>query len=261
MVIFDSYILRLIFIGQFFLQDGQYGLLDWIIVLLGPGTVLFLTFYLLWAGKRKNHKIIQISKDTLLEVFSAEFDDLITDQLSSNGGLLFPKYKKTHTIPFKDFRVVFALEERHLMLSVIISWFSGANDYIALEANATKGNLPTKVQIIPNHEEGQIKKHQDLLFSLDDIVLNVEKLDNYFVMKASSKRAGIYYLSDKSLLKQLYSVRESIVRISINSTDDPSLRIYCRINKELDLGKLHRVFVTMCERVNEVHEKKIMKRN
>ena len=260
MVFFDSPMSLLAFISQYFLQTSEYALFDWLIVFLGPGMVLFFTFYLLWAGRRKNRKIIEISKNALLEVFSDDFEDLITDQLSSNGGLLFPKYKRTHTMPFKDFRVVFALEERHLMLPVIISWFSGTNDYIAFEANATKGKLPTKIQIIPNHEEGQIKKHQDLLFSLKDIVLNVEKLDSYFLIRASSKPAGMYYLGEKSLLRQLYSIRQFIVRISINSSEDPSVRVYCRINNELDFEKLSSFFVTMCQRINEVHEKKVMQR-
>ena len=156
--------MNLSFLGSFFLQNEPYTLIDYVIIFLGPGAVLFFTFYLLWAGRKKNHKIIQASRDALLEVFSNEFEDLITDQLSSNGGILFPKYIKSQKIPFKDFRAVFALEERHLMLSVIISWFSCKNDFIALEANPKKEKLSTKLQIIPNSEEGQIKKHQDLLF-------------------------------------------------------------------------------------------------
>ncbi len=246
--------------GQFFLQGESAGLLDTIIVLLGPGLVLFFTFYLLWAGRRKNHKIINVSKDALLEIFSNEFDDLVTDQLSSNGGLLFPKYKRTSSIPFKDFRVVFALEERHLMLSVIISWFSGANDYIAVQGNAKKGKLPTKIQIIPNHEEGQIKKHQDLLFELKDIKLNSELLDQFFLMKATSVKMGSFFLKDKPLLKQIYSIRNSLVRLSIDSTEDPAIRLYCRINKDLDLKKLHRVFISLVERVNQVADKKVMRK-
>ncbi|MHA2319023.1 MAG: hypothetical protein ACXAC6_14840 [Candidatus Hodarchaeales archaeon] len=130
--------MNLSFLGSFFLQDGATTLMDYLLIFLGPGAVLFFTFYLLWAGRRKNRKIIETSRDALLEVFYDEFEDLVTDQLSSNGGLLFPKYKKSQNIPFKDFRVVFALEERHLMLSVIISWFSGKNDFIALEANPRK---------------------------------------------------------------------------------------------------------------------------
>jgi hypothetical protein len=80
-------------------------------------------------------------------------------------------------------------------------------------------------------------------------------------MKASAKRAGLFYLGDRSLLKQLHSVRKSVVRISINSDDDPSVRVYARINEDLDLGKLSSFFVAMCERVNEVHDKRVMKRN
>ncbi len=249
-----------IFIIQFFLQGESSGLLDYVIIFLGPGLVLFFTFYLLWAGRRKNHKIINVSKDALLEIFSNEFDDLVTDQLSSNGGLLFPKYKKSSNIPFKDFRVVFALEERHLMLSVIISWFSGVNDYIAIEGNAKKGKLPAKIQIIPNHEEGQIKKHQDLLFQLKDIKLNSELLDQFFLIRATSVKMGSFFLIDKPLLKQIYSIRESLVRLSVDSSEDPSIRLYCRINKELDLVKLHKLFLTLTERVNQVADKKVMKR-
>ena len=250
-----------ILLGNLFLQTGSYTILDYIIVFLGPGAVLFFTFYLLWAGKRKNHKIINLSKDALLEVFSEEFEDLFTEQLSSNGGLLFPKYKKTQTIPFKDFRVVFALEERHLMLSVIIAWFSGQSDFIALEANPKRGRISTKIQIIPNKEEGQIKKHQDLLFTLEDIELNVERIDTYFLIRATSKRAGTFFLGNKDLLKQLYAIREAIVRISIDSSENPSVRVYAKIDKNLDLAKMRRLFVTLCERINEISEKKVMKKN
>jgi len=244
--------------NQFFLQDVT-GIIDYLLILVGPGTVLFFTFYLLWAGRRKNRKIMNLSREALLEVFT-EFDDLDMDQMSSNGGLLYPKYKKSQDISFKDFRVVFALEERHLMLSVIISWFTGVNDYIALEANSKKGKIPTKIQIIPKQEEGQIKKHQDLLFQLDEIVLGVKKLDDYFLLKATSQRTGTYFLGDKNLLKLIYSVRKVIIRISMDSGDDPSIRVYARINKELNMEKLHALFLALCERINEVSEKVVMKK-
>lgn len=251
------------YLSRFFLQEG-YGMIDYILIFLGPGTVLFFTFYLLWAGRRKNHKIMHLSREALLEVFANEFDDLVMEQMSSNGGLLVPKYKKSYDIPFQDFRVVFALEERHLMLSVIISWFAGVNDYIALEANSKKGEtrtqVPTKIQIIPKHEEGQIKKHQDLLFKLEDIELGVKRFDDFFLVKATTKRTGTYFLGDKNLLKLIHNVRKTIVRISINSADDPSIRIYARINKDLNLERLHALFLAFCNRVNEVSEKVLMKK-
>ncbi len=248
------------FFSQMFLQNGSYGILDYILIFLGPGTVLFFTFYLLWSGRRKNRKIMKLARDALLEIFSEDFDDLIMDQMSSNGGLLYPRYKKGKTIPFKDFRVVFALEERHLMLSVIISWFSGVKDYIAFEANARKGKIATKVQIIPKKEEGQIKKHQELLFKLTDIKLNVPKLENNFVIKATSQRSGGFFLGDKELLKQIYTLRDILVRVSVDSAEDPSIRIYAKINEDLDLEKLRTLFNALCERVNEVSEKVVMKK-
>ena len=140
---------------------------------------------------------MDLTREALLEIFEEEFEDLIMEEKSSNGGLLKPKYKKSQNISFKDFRVVFALEERHLMLSVIISWFAGVNDYIALEANAKKGKISTKVQIIPKHEEGQIKKHQDLLFKLEEIELGIKQLDEFFLLKSTSKRTGSYFLGEK----------------------------------------------------------------
>ncbi len=242
-----------------FLQNGS-GIIDYIVLFLGPGTVLFFTFYLLWAGRRKNRKIMELARDALLEIFVEEFDDLVMEEKSSNGGLLVPKYKKSQNIPFKDFRVVFALEERHLMLSVIISWFAGVNDYIALEANSKKGKIPTKIQIIPKNEEGQIKKHQDLLFQLEEIELGIKQLDEFFLLKATSQRAGTYFLGDKNLLKLLHNIRKVAVRISINSAEDPSIRIYARINEDLYLEKVQEFFVALCERVNEVSEKVVMKK-
>lgn len=241
--------------GNLFLQASY---VDILITFLGPGLVLFFTFYLLWAGRRKNHKIMRLSREALLEVFNDEFEDLVLEEKSSNGGLLYPKYKKSKVIPFKDFRAVFALEERHLMLSVIISWFSGSKDFIALEANPKKGKIPIKVQLIPKKEEGQIKKHQDILFNLSDVELGVKKLDDFFVMKATSQRTGTYFLGNKDLLRLIYSIRKIIVRISIDSADDPSIRVYAKINEDLDLAKLHLLFLALCERVLEVSEKKVM---
>jgi hypothetical protein len=245
---------------QLFLQNGSSSIIDYLFIFIGPGAVLFFTFYLLWKGRRKNHKIVNLTREVLLEVFIDEFDDLEIDQLTSNGALLYPKYKKSKPLSFKDFRVVFALEERHLMLSVIISWFAGVNDYIALEANPRKGKFGTKIQIIPKKEEGQIKKHQDLLFSLDDVSLNIGKIDEFFVLKASSKRSGLYFLGEKDLLKLLYSVRDLIVRISINSAEDPSIRVYTRINEQLDLEKLRALFIKLCDRIDNVSEKIVMKK-
>ncbi|MFW9777905.1 MAG: hypothetical protein ACFFE8_03545, partial [Candidatus Heimdallarchaeota archaeon] len=201
------------------------------------------------------HKIVEKNRELLLDVFSQEFDDLIVDQLSSNGGLLIPRYKGSYSPPFKDFRVVFALEERHLMLSVIISWFSGAKDYIALEANAKKGKIQTKLQIIPKKEEGQIRKHQDLLFTLDTITLNVRSLDEYFLIKATSQKSGLFLLGDKDLLKSIYNNREGLVRISIDSADDPTIRIYSLINESLDLRRMYDLFIALCNRVNFVSER------
>ncbi|MFX1537741.1 MAG: hypothetical protein ACFFDI_26385, partial [Promethearchaeota archaeon] len=230
---------------QIFLQNG-YGIIDYLVLFLGPGTVLFFTFYLLWAGRRKNRKIMDLTREALLEVFEEEFDDLIMEEVSSNGGLLVPQYKKSQNISFKDFRVVFALEERHLMLSVIISWFAGVNDYIALEANSKKGKIATKIQIIPKHEEGQIKKHQDLLFTLEEIELGIKQIDEFFLLKATSQRAGTYFLGDKNLLKLLHNIRKNVVRLSINSAEDPSIRIYARINEDLNLEKLQEFFLALC---------------
>jgi hypothetical protein len=244
-------------LNRFFLQAS---VLEYLITFLPASLIIFYTIYLLWAGRRKNHKIIELAREALLEIFSEEFDDLIVDQKSSNGALLLPIYKKSQNISFKDFRVVFALEERHLMLSVIISWFSGVNDYIALEANAIKGKIATKIQLIPKHEEGQIKKHQDLLFKLVDIELKLAKFDDFFVIKATDQRSGTYFLGDRNLIKLIYSVRETLVRISIDSADDPSVRIYAKIDEQLDLEKLRTLFVALCERVNAVSEKVVMKR-
>lgn len=244
---------------RIFLQNG-YGLVDYIVLFLGPGTVLFFTFYLLWAGRRKNRKIMNLAREALLEVFAEEFDDLVMEEMSSNGGILVPKYKKTQNISFKDFRVVFALEERHLMLSVFISWFAGVNDYIALEANSRIGKVPTKIQIIPKNEEGQIKKHQELLFKLEEIELGIKQLDEFFLLKATSQRTGTYFLGDKNLLKLLHNIRKVIVRVSIDSAEDPSIRIYARINEELNLEKLQEFFLALCERVNEVSDKVVMKK-
>ncbi|MFX0014514.1 MAG: hypothetical protein ACFFB2_05135 [Promethearchaeota archaeon] len=246
------------YLPRFYLQNA-YGLVDYIIIFLGPGTVLFFTFYLLWAGRRKNHKIMNLAREALLEVFT-EFDDLVMEEMSSNGGMLLPKYKKSVDRSFKDFRVIFALEERHLMLSVIISWFTGVSDYIALEANSKKGKIPTKIQILPKHEEGQIKKHQELLFKLEEIELGVKKLDDFFLLKATSQRAGVYFLSDRNLLKLLHSVRKVVVRISVDSAEDPSIRVYARINEDLDLEKMRDLFLMLCDRVGEVSEKMVMKK-
>jgi uncharacterized Fe-S cluster-containing radical SAM superfamily protein len=79
-------------------------------------------------------------------------------------------------------------------------------------------------------------------------------------MKATSNRTGTAMLGDKTLLKMIYSNRKVIVRISINSADDPSIRVYARLNPELDLNKLYHLFMALNERVNEFINKSVMKK-
>ena len=88
---------------------------------------------------------------------------------------------------------------------------------------------------------------------------NVGKIDEFFLIKTSSKRAGTYFIGDKTLLKQIYAIRKVLVRLSINNSENPSVRIYARINKDLDLAKLQQLFLSLCERINVVGAKKVMK--
>jgi len=55
-------------------------------------------------------------------------------------------------------------------------------------------------------------------------------------------------------------MRDFLVRISIDSSDDPSIRIYVKINKDLDLEQLYITFMALCERVDQVVDKTIMKK-
>jgi len=58
----------------------------------------------------------------------------------------------------------------------------------------------------------------------------------------------------------IYSNRKVIVRISINSAEDPSIRVYARLNPELDLDKFYNLFMALCARVNEFIDKSVMKK-
>lgn len=238
-----------------FLQTGGSDLAELIVVAFGPTLVIGFTLYLLWSGRRKNKKIMDKTRELLMNAFEEEFDDLIFDQLSSNGALLYPKMKNNAKFDFKNFRIVFALEERHLMLSVIISWFSGTSDYLAIEADPKGKKFTEKIQIIPRHEEGHINKFSELLLTLEDIDFGVRTIDETFDVRASSKRLGYELLADKELLKILYAMKDYLVRVSVDPSDDPPYRIYVRIKEGLDISMVKDLFTTIGKRIERFSTK------
>ena len=248
-------------------------LLNFALAFAPAGLILGATAFIWLYGSRKNRKILErsteIINDVLAPIFPQGFD---TEETTKTGiSLMSRRGKKGKETPFRKLRVVFSLEERHLLLTAILSIFSGSKDVVAFEFQP-QHRSPINLEIIPSKEKRIIQREKNRLLEMDTVELAeevrtskveskeiLESIDAFFEIKASSARTGQLLLARVDLLKDLVDRQNELVRISINRKRDPSIRIMTSFNsgakieeQKLFFQKLTNFTIAFAERISDV---------
>jgi hypothetical protein len=219
--------------------DAISNILNLVVAFLPAGAILGLTGYAWIFGRRKNRKFLksntEIVSQTLQKVVPQGFD---VEQATPSGTSLVPrKDSKEREGAFRRFRVVFSLEDRHLLLTWIMSLFSGSKDVVAFEFDP-KYRSPVNLEIISAKEKRLIQKEKDKLLALDTVELAsevrttkaeskqlLEEFDSFFEIKASNSKLAMLILARTDLLQQIVNRHKELIRISIDRKRDHSIRI------------------------------------
>ncbi len=153
-------------------------------------------------------------------------------------------------LPVRWFKVVYSLEDRHLLLSLMASLFSKPRDLVLFEANLPE-RPGTNIEIIPVREKSVITRNNKFLVTLDDVHFSLKKFDDYFVVKSSNAKLAHQILGDKEVIKKLYALREYVYWISIDRKEEPWFKFMCYAKDELDYEQYQTLFFHLAGRTSE----------
>lgn len=249
---------------------AQLGILDYVIALSPPLLVIFLSIYMLWAGRRKNYQIMMKTTEDIKGLWKDVIKSVEEDksQRSAVGTVILGEPKGN--APVKTFLIVYALEDRHILLSSLIACVTQPNDVIAFEADP-RVEPSADLYVIPRKQEYQIKKQSDYLVKLDDFRVGLSQIDDQYLIKTTSIGfARRLFLGDAKRIQTekdktrgiskdellyptlLYALKDHLVRLSIVSSrkERPHVKLFLRLNKDLDMKVVKQLFLLTCERMN-----------
>lgn len=135
-----------------------------------------------------------------------------------------------------NFRVHFAMVQRHLLLSKIASILKKRCDYILLEAEPSDRVVKRyQLEILPKREEKRIKALVEMLGKLETMEIGNPKLEEIFIFRVND--AEFFHKAfhvGKRLIKNLYSQRNHLIRLSYYPLETPSIRLVAELNERFN---------------------------
>ncbi|MFX1513288.1 MAG: hypothetical protein ACFFCQ_11935 [Promethearchaeota archaeon] len=223
-------------------------LLDILIAFIPMFIVLILTVGVFLYGRTMNKRIMKKHLNKLEQATEGVVKSYNVEKKSISGIVLETSLSKS--LPVRWFKVVYSLEDRHLLLSLMAAIFSKSRDMVLFEANLPE-RPATNIEIIPVREKSLITRNNKFLVTLDDVYFNVKQFDDYFVVKSSNPKLAYQILGDKEIIRQLYTLREDIYWISVDRKEKPWYKFMCHATDTLDYYKYQNLFFLMAGRTSE----------
>lgn len=176
-------------------------------------------------GKRKNLLIM----DSTIELFKKEKGEYIAEfklaERATDGRTYLVELKKG--LSLQNVRIHFTLIPRHLIISYVGALIRKRKDYLLIEADPTdKVVYRYQMEIIPLREEKRIKSLVDMLGQLEKINLTSSKYEEKWGVWVNDPDFFRSVFQNKpEIVKNLFSQRNHVVRVSYYPLDTPSIRL------------------------------------
>ncbi len=215
--------------------------LTFIAVLIGFIVYLF--------GKKKNIQLM----DTTIELFqkieapqSLKFNLV---ERSTNGRTYLVDLKEEHFL--KNYRVHLTLIPRHLIISRIGAFIRKRKDYLLIEADPTDKIVNRyQIEIVPLREEKRIKNLVDMLGKLQKINMKSSQFGEilgFWVNDPEFFKA--IFKNEPQILRNIFSQRYNIVRISYYPLDSPSIRLVAELSEMAEPEKLMAILFDLTKNI------------
>ena len=176
-------------------------------------------------GKKKNLMIM----DSTIELFQKEKGDNIAEfklaETATDGRTYLVELKEG--LSLQNIRIHFTMIPRHLVISYVGALIRKRKDYLLIEANPTNNVVYRyQIEIIPLREEKRIKNLVDMLGQLEKITLTSSKYEEKWGVWVNDPDFFRSVFQNKpEIVKNLFSQRTHVVRVSYYPLDSPSIRL------------------------------------
>ena len=160
-------------------------------------------------------------------------------------------------LSLKDFRVHFTMVNRHLILSKIASIIRKRRDYILLEADPSDKVVKRyQLEVLPRREEKSIKALLDMLGKLEPLELGSSKLEEIFIFRVNDSELFLTaFKKEKQIIKNLYSLRNHIIRLSYYPLESPSIRLVAELSESLNPRPLMDILFNLTANIADLGNK------
>jgi len=187
--------------------------------------VLIIGLVIYISGKKKNLMIM----DTTIALFQKEKGEHIAEfklaETATDGRTYLVELKEGLSI--QNIRIHFTMIPRHLIISYVGALIRKRKDYLLIEADPTdKVVYRYQIEIIPLREEKRIKSLVDMLGQLEKINLTSSKYEEKWGVWVNDPDFFRAVFQNKpEIVKNLFSQRNHVVRVSYYPLDSPSIRL------------------------------------
>jgi hypothetical protein len=223
-------------------------------IVMGTLTIIVgLIFYV--RGKRKNHEIM----DKTFKLIEKSGKDRITKfervEESTIGRTYLGEVKQGLSIT--DFRVHFTMVQRHLILSRIAAVIRNRCDYVLFEAEPSDKVVKRyQLEILPKREEKRIKALIEMLGQLKRIDIGSPQLEEIFIFRVNDEELFVKALrKEKGIIRNLYSQRNHIVRLSYYPLEKPSIRLVAELIDGINPKQLIDILFDLTMNISELGRK------
>jgi len=218
--------------------------------------VLIIGLVIYISGKKKNLMIM----DTTIALFQKEKGEHIAEfklaETATDGRTYLVELKEGLSI--QNIRIHFTLIPRHLIISYVGAIIRKRKDYLLIEADPTdKVVYRYQLEIIPLREEKRIKSLVDMLGRLEKINLTSSKYEEkwgVWVNDPDFFRA--VFQTKPEIVKNLFSQRNHVVRVSYYPLDTPSIRLVSENIEFVDSVKVMDILFDLTSTIETLGTKK-----
>ncbi|MFX0183240.1 MAG: hypothetical protein ACFE95_09200 [Candidatus Hodarchaeota archaeon] len=203
--------------------------------------VVLIGLFVYYMGKKTNLKLM----DESIEHFKQETSDWILKvdlvETSTVGRTYLVKVEDSSNL--SNFRLHFTMVHRHLILSKIGSILKNRRDYVLLEADPKVEFIKRyQLEILQQKDTKRIEALSSMLLNLHSLELNNPNFDRHYKTWVNAPKLFLGLLKEKKkIVRNLYTHRDYIVRVSIYPLSSPSIRVVAELNDRINFKHLSEI--------------------
>ena len=211
--------------------------------------VIFIGLFIYFIGKKRNIDLMDSTFNKFNEANEEKITNLKLMEANTTGRTYLGEVEEN--FPLNNFRLHFTLVPRHLIISKLASLVRKKLDYVVLEADPIDKVVNRyQIEILNKQEKKTIKSLSDMLYKLDHLSIGNVKFDETFIIGVNDLEFfQAVYQKAPQVVKNLYSIRNNLIRLSFYPLVHPSLRLVSilddKFNPKISLDILNELTSTI----------------